>query len=217
MNMRTLSVVVLICCLSTLAFGAAPKVMKTVPESGDIAVAPGLTKIRILFDQDMNTGGMSICNTDDPFPEIVGKPKWAGKRQLVFGAKLEPGRQYGFSINCPTAQNCKSVQGEPAEIYFVRFMTTFEGGYVVHFTAKDNAELTRKELLDAFNAQCPKSVHTFYFRTEMKDGKLQGSIFTPTQEGSELLKKMLAEHATLTLVAVEAVDPEQLKTHTAKK
>jgi hypothetical protein len=118
MRKSTFSGLLFGCCLSTFAFGAAPKVVKTVPENGDMYVSPGLTKIRILFDQDMNTGGMSICHTNDAFPEIVGKPNWAGKRQLVFGARLEPGRKYGFSINCPTAQNFKSAKGEPADICF---------------------------------------------------------------------------------------------------
>jgi hypothetical protein len=96
-------------------------------------------------------------------------------------------------------------------------MTTFDGGYIVHFTAKADSELTRKELLDEFNAVAPRSVKTFYFRTEMKDGKLHGSIFTPTQEGSEVLVKKLADSSTLTLVRVETLDAEQLKVHAAKK
>ena len=101
-----------------------PKVIKTIPQKGDRTVPPGPTKFTILFDQDMSTGGMSICNTQFKFPDIVGKPKWAGKRALVFNAKLEPNCEYGFSINCPTAKNFKSARGEPAEIYFVTFKTT---------------------------------------------------------------------------------------------
>ena len=110
--------------VTTICFARPPKVIKTIPQKGDKNVSPGPTKVRILFDQDMSHGGMSVCNTQFDFPEIVGEPKWSGKRAFVFNANLEPNRKYGFSINCPGAGNFKNVSGESAEIYFVFFKTS---------------------------------------------------------------------------------------------
>ena len=161
MNRRTIIALVVV-HFSALAIAAPPKVVKTMPENGDMNVKPGPTKIRILFDQDMSSGGFSICGGGEHFPEIIGEPQWTGKRSIVFASNLKPNHEYTFSVNAASFKNFKSVRGEAAEIYVVRFMTTFENGYVVHFAAKDDSELTtRKELLDAFNAQCPKSVRTF--------------------------------------------------------
>ena len=113
-----------ICLLTASCLARPPKVIKTFPQKGDKNVPPGPTKIRILFDQDMSHGGMSVCNTQFEFPEIVGEPKWSGERAFVFNANLKPNRKYGFSINCPGADNFKSARGESAEVYLVFFKTS---------------------------------------------------------------------------------------------
>ena len=94
-----------------------------IPENGAADVKPGPCKIRILFDQDMNTGGMSICGGGENFPEIIGKPRWTSKRAFLMNVRLKPNHDYEFGVNCPSAQNFKSVNGEPAEILLVKFRT----------------------------------------------------------------------------------------------
>lgn len=110
-------------------FARPPKVIKLFPENGAVNVPPGPIKIRILFDQDMTTGkSYSICGSGENFPEIVGEPKWMGKRAFVFAADLKPNHSYTFGINSPSHQNFKSASGEPAEVLVVQFQTTGEDG-----------------------------------------------------------------------------------------
>lgn len=123
MHRNILFSVVVFGLVPALVFGAAPKVVKTVPENGATNVKPGPIKIRILFDQDMNTGGMSICGGGESFPEIIGQAQWTGKRSIVFGSKLKPNHEYTFSINSPSFQNFKSLRGEPAEVTVIAFKT----------------------------------------------------------------------------------------------
>jgi hypothetical protein len=113
--------------LSTCVFAAAPKVVKTFPENGDMNVKPGPTNIRIMFDQDMESG-MSICGSGEHFPEITGKAKWVNKRVDAFTTTLKPNHSYTFSVNSPSFQNFRSLRGEPAEITIIEFSTASPGG-----------------------------------------------------------------------------------------
>ena len=119
--------IILFCLSGALCVARPPKVIKMYPENGAVDVQPGPTKIRILFDQDMSRRGHSLCGGGEDFPEIVGKPKWASKRAFVFSVRLEPNHDYSFGINCPSAQNFKSVRGEPAEVVVVQFRTAGKG------------------------------------------------------------------------------------------
>ena len=161
--------------LASLCNARPPKVIRMYPENGAVDVKPGPIKIRILFDQDMNTGGMSICGSGENFPDIIGKPQWTSNRALVVGANLKPNHDYSFSINCPSAQNFKNVRGEPAEIYPVQFrtsgtgeripdrvspvskeanqqaITTLQKAVVNHYSYKDLKDLNWKTLFDKYN------------------------------------------------------------------
>ncbi|MBE0536794.1 MAG: HEAT repeat domain-containing protein [Phycisphaerae bacterium] len=123
-------VVLLLMVPAVCVNGAAPKVVGTVPQNGDQTVWPGLQRIRIVFDQDMEAGGYSLCTTDAQFPEISGEPRWADKRTLILAAKLKPGTEYGMSINSLDHKNFKNVLGEPAEVHVVTFKTAAAGGAV---------------------------------------------------------------------------------------
>ncbi len=100
-----------------------PKVVETVPRNGDLNVDPGLQEMRFVFDQDMSTGGYSICGGGPLFPRVVGRPRWADKRTLVARIRLEPDHEYELSINSPSYKNCRSATGEPAVPYPVKFRT----------------------------------------------------------------------------------------------
>jgi len=102
---------------------APPKVIQTVPENGDPNVDPGLQEMRFVFDQDMMTGGYSICGGGPQYPKTVGRPRWINKRTLAARVTLEPDHEYQLSINCPSATNCRSASGEPAVPFPVRFKT----------------------------------------------------------------------------------------------
>ncbi|MCE5341729.1 MAG: DUF3108 domain-containing protein [Planctomycetaceae bacterium] len=113
---------VVLSTLITLANAAAPKVVKTIPANGQQDVSPALAQITIEFDQDMDTGGMSICGGGPNYPQ-GGKAHWINNRTLVKDVKLQPNHEYEMSVNCPSYQNCKGTNGEPAEIYPLSFKT----------------------------------------------------------------------------------------------
>jgi hypothetical protein len=114
--------VVILLSMAGLSNAAPPKVIKMIPKNGQQDVDPALKQISIEFDQDMNIAGFSICGGGPSLPEL-GKPRWLNKRTLVADVKLKPNYEYQMSINCPSYQNCKSVNGESAEIYPVNFKT----------------------------------------------------------------------------------------------
>lgn len=104
-------------------YAAAPKVVQTMPQNGQQDVDPQLMTLRVVFDQPMSRGGLSVCGSGPKFPTIVGEPRWINPRTLAMRVKLEPNKEYELSINCPSAQNFKNTQGEAAEIYPIAFKT----------------------------------------------------------------------------------------------
>lgn len=118
-----LAALVFLVYISGLSCASPPKVIKTIPENGDRNVDPGLKQIRIEFDQDMMTGGFSICGGGPKYPKTQGRPKWINKRTLVLNVNLEKNHEYQISVNCPSYRNCKGANGESAEIYPVSFKT----------------------------------------------------------------------------------------------
>lgn len=104
-----------------------PRVAAMSPDHGDIGVDPALKHIRVTFDQDMSTGGRSICGGGPTFPDITGQPTWESARVLAIPVKLLPGAVYSLSINCPAAQNFRSIAGEVAETTPLSFRTAAAG------------------------------------------------------------------------------------------
>jgi hypothetical protein len=122
-----LSAVLVTFTTAGLVAAAPPRVAHAVPDHADIAVDPSLTEIRITFDQDMNPGGRSICGGGPTFPTIDGTISWTDPRTIVIPVKLESGRTYTLSVNCPGAQNFRSAAGEVAEIHPISFSTRTVG------------------------------------------------------------------------------------------
>jgi hypothetical protein len=103
---------------------APPKVIETVPKNGDPTVDPNLKEMRFVFDQDMATGGYSICGGGPQYPKVTGRPQWINKRTLAVRVTLEADHEYRLSINCPpNATNCRSASGEPAATFPMSFKT----------------------------------------------------------------------------------------------
>ena len=123
-HIRVTWLVILLLFLTAAASGSPPRVIKTVPENDAQDVDPKLKQIRVVFDQDMTTGrNFSICGGGPKFPEIIGNPRWVSQRTIAMRVKLLPNHEYQFSINCPSAKNFRSVQGEAAEVYPIQFRT----------------------------------------------------------------------------------------------
>jgi hypothetical protein len=108
---------------SPTSHAAPPRVIETIPADGDFDVDPALDEIRIVFDQDMNPGGRSICGGGDWFPTSAGEPHWASSRVFVMPVALEPDHDYGFNINCPGARNFRNAAGESSVDYSLQFAT----------------------------------------------------------------------------------------------
>lgn len=125
---------------------ATPTVIKAIPDNGDVDVDPGLTELRIEFDQDMNTRAFSVCGGGPGFPTSAGEPRWLSKRVFIIPVRLEPDREYAFSVNCPAASNFKNPAGQPAAMYPITFRTAGKGKVASgkSLTAKENAKAVRE-------------------------------------------------------------------------
>ncbi len=125
----------IVCCLALWdlaalpSVAAPPKVIKAVPDNGDVDVDPGLREIRITFDQPMSPGGQSIVGGGDTFPELRDKQMgaWRGSRTFVLPVRLKPNHSYWLSVNSDKFQNFRNRKGEPAVPYAIQF-TTGAGG-----------------------------------------------------------------------------------------
>ncbi len=109
--------------VSPPTYAAPPTVIRTTPADGDFDVDPGLTEIRVEFDQDMDHTGHSVCGGGDWFPEVVGEASWQNARTFVLPVKLKLNHDYGFNLNCPSAMNFRNAGGESAGPYSLNFAT----------------------------------------------------------------------------------------------
>ena len=101
----------------------APRIKKVTPEIGAKDVSPSVKEIRVTFDQDMNTGGMSWCGGGPGFPKITGKPGWTSRRTCVLPVKFQKGKVYLLGINSPRHKNFRSADGTPVKPTLLYFAT----------------------------------------------------------------------------------------------
>jgi hypothetical protein len=107
--MRVLPLTLLLLCSPAVA-QTPPRVVSMTPADGGL-VAPSATELVVLFDQDMDRSGRSICGGGPSFPKFTGRPKWDGYRKLVLPVKLLPDHEYELSLNCSSARNIRSRDG----------------------------------------------------------------------------------------------------------
>jgi hypothetical protein len=125
-----------------LAHAAAPKVVITSPDNGEVDVDPAVKEIRIEFDQPMHPRGRSIVGGGEAFPEFAGDPKWVNPKTFVIPVKLKPDHDYWISINSDTFKGFGNAKGEPAEWYPIQFKTRAAGAAPAEpdVTAEQNKE-----------------------------------------------------------------------------
>jgi hypothetical protein len=107
-----------------------PKVVSTIPATGETEVDPALVEITVTFDRDMG-GGMSWTGGGPNFPAIPeGKRgNWRDKRTCVLPVQLKPAWIYRVGINAPSFKNFRSAEGipvEPTAIFFTTLGATQE-------------------------------------------------------------------------------------------
>jgi hypothetical protein len=130
----------------------APKVVKATPDDGEKDVDPATKELRVVFDQPMNRGGMSIVGGGDSFPG-TGRAHWVDDRTCVMPMQLKPKHAYQLSINSERFQNLKNLKGESAVPYPIRFRTgAGKGGEGVALKEADNRKAV-KELRRAIDEE----------------------------------------------------------------
>jgi hypothetical protein len=101
-----------------------PTIVSTDPKIGATDVDPGLKRISVTFDRNMDVGGYSWTGGGEfypPSPPDAG-PVWIDKRTCVLPVVLKKGSYYRVGINSTSHQNFRSALGVPvptAAIYFV--------------------------------------------------------------------------------------------------
>ena len=111
---------------STSVADLPPIAVKTVPQSGDLAVDPALKEITVTFSKDMLTREMwSWAQIDAAsFPKLAGKPRFlSDKRTCVLPVHLEPGKSYAIWVNSGRFDSFRDVGNRPAVPYLIAFQT----------------------------------------------------------------------------------------------
>jgi hypothetical protein len=117
----------LVLLLGRFAGAAAPKVVMTSPENGEVDVSPDVKEIRIEFDQAMSPVGRAVVGGGESFPEISGQLSWLNEKTFVIPVKLKGDHQYQLSINSDTFKGFGNKNGQAAEWYPVSFKTRADG------------------------------------------------------------------------------------------
>lgn len=158
------------------------------PDNGDDDVDPATKVLRVEFDRDMAPQGLSICGGG---LELAGKPRWQTKRVFELPIKLAPNQKYELSINCPAAQNFRSAEGVPAEIYPLTFRTAAAGG-------KPRAALSLEEKRAAVERLKQAIDERYSYRDLRKvDWKARFDEFTPRLEQAGSWRKFATVAAAL--------------------
>ena len=111
---------------STSVADLPPIAVKTVPQSGDLAVDPTLKEITVTFSKDMMTHEMwSWAQIDAAsFPKLAGKPRFlSDKRTCVLPVHLEPGKSYAIWVNSGRFNSFRDLGNRPAVPYLIAFQT----------------------------------------------------------------------------------------------
>jgi RNA polymerase sigma-70 factor (ECF subfamily) len=119
--LKTLALILVSFVLSAQA--APPGVVKATPENGSKEVDPNTRELRVVFDQPMQAGSLSVVGGGPTFPKFVGTHRWEDERTFVWSWRLEPTHDYWLSINSDRFRNFRSAAGESAEPHPIGFRT----------------------------------------------------------------------------------------------
>lgn len=103
-----------------------PVVVSTVPQSGDTAVSPKTTLIKVTFSKKMKTRDMWswVKVSDDTFPAVTGRAGYMkDAKTCVLPVTLEPGKTYAIWINSGESNAFRDTGGNPAVPYLIVFQT----------------------------------------------------------------------------------------------
>jgi len=105
-----------------------PVVVKTLPESGTLDVAPGETTVAVTFSKPMLDGAWSWTTAwPDSAPEHLGDPAFLeDQRTCALRVRLEPNRTYAWWLNSERFGFFQDHQSRPAVPYLLIFHTRSE-------------------------------------------------------------------------------------------
>jgi hypothetical protein len=115
-----------------------PRVVEAVPQHESKEVDANLKELRIVFDQPMQAGSLSVVGGGPTFPKFVGTDRWENDRTFVWAWRLEPAHYYWLSINSDRFQNFRSAGGESAVPHPISFRTA--QGTAKRDSSADHAE-----------------------------------------------------------------------------
>jgi len=99
-----------------------PKLVRSTPACDARDVDPSLGELVFEFDRAMRDQSWSIVGASEQAPKITGALRYdEARRVLHVPVRLEPGREYRFSLNGPTKLGFQSAEGgvlAPVEIRF---------------------------------------------------------------------------------------------------
>lgn len=105
---------------------SSPKVVKTSPETGNMAVDPSIKEITVTFNEDMMTDNMWswVMASKETFPQINGQVHYLDdKRTCVAPVKLKSGKTYAIWFNSQQYKAFRDVDNNPAIPYLLEFKT----------------------------------------------------------------------------------------------
>lgn len=114
---------VLLSVSSFLAAQTPPGIVSRTPKDLANSVAPTTTELVVVFDQDMDRSGYSICGGGKTFPRFLARPQWQGPRKLLLTVELKPDQEYELSLNCSSGRKLRAKGGTPLPIIKWQFTT----------------------------------------------------------------------------------------------
>ncbi len=105
---------------------SSPRVVKTSPETGDMAVDPSTKEITVTFSENMMTDNMWswVMASKETFPQINGQVHYLDdKRTCVAPVELESGKTYVIWFNSHQNNAFRDVDNNPAIPYLLEFKT----------------------------------------------------------------------------------------------
>ena len=102
-----------------------PRIVSSIPSPGAKDVPPGLGRIVVIFDRDMDTRSFSLVPLQGrAIPPLAGAPRFLDARTLSVSLKeLKPGVTYGLGFNSPTRKGFRSKEGVPLAPWALEFTT----------------------------------------------------------------------------------------------
>jgi len=99
-------------------------VISATPSDGARDVDPGLSQLRVVFDQAMKDGSWSLVGDALQMPKVAGRPSYDATRTVwTVPIRLEPESSYRCGLNAERFHGFQSAKGAPLQPVLIRFKT----------------------------------------------------------------------------------------------